>query len=187
MSAEALRGGFADPATDAAFAFRGIMTAMARPGQITDVTGAQGPGPLSVAASTVLMTLCDATTGLYLAPAFDTPGIRAWLAFHTGAPLTPPDRADFALGHWPDLMPLGQYPVGTPEYPDRSATLIVECDRLTASGATLRGPGIKDSAQLSLPGITAFQRNAQRFPLGLDFIFTAGSALAALPRTTEVC
>jgi len=62
----------------------------------------------------------------------------------------------------------------------------VECDALTASGASLRGPGIKASAQLSLPETAAFQANARRFPLGVDFVFTSGTALAALPRTTEV-
>jgi alpha-D-ribose 1-methylphosphonate 5-triphosphate synthase subunit PhnH len=50
----------------------------------------------------------------------------------------------------------------------------------------LRGPGIKDTAALQLPEIRAFQDNAKLFPLGLDFYFTAGDQLAALPRTTKV-
>ena len=76
--------------------------------------------------------------------------------------------------------------VGTPEYPDRSATLIVEMERLQASGARLSGPGIKAAAALSLPEITEFQANARHFPLGLDFLFTCGDRLAALPRSTRV-
>ena len=39
---------------------------------------------------------------------------------------------------------------------------------------------------LSLPEVPAFQANSAMFPLGLDFIFTCGDRLAALPRTTEV-
>jgi alpha-D-ribose 1-methylphosphonate 5-triphosphate synthase subunit PhnH len=31
-----------------------------------------------------------------------------------------------------------------------------------------------------------FQQNKRIFPLGLDFIFTCGECLAALPRTTRV-
>ncbi|MEO0766502.1 MAG: phosphonate C-P lyase system protein PhnH, partial [Pseudomonadota bacterium] len=32
----------------------------------------------------------------------------------------------------------------------------------------------------------AFQRNAMLFPLGLDFMFTSGAQIAALPRSTKV-
>jgi alpha-D-ribose 1-methylphosphonate 5-triphosphate synthase subunit PhnH len=64
--------------------------------------------------------------------------------------------------------------------------VIVERERLSKEGAVLRGPGIKEQAQLSLPETQAFQTNAALFPLGLDFIFTCGDRLAALPRTTRV-
>jgi len=186
MQAQTLSGGFKAPPVDSAHAFRAIMEAMARPGQIQKIAGAQPPAPLSIAAGTVLLTLCDTDTPVYLAGNADTDDARAWLAFHTGAPLTGPSHAMFAVGEWDTLMPLGGYPVGTPEYPDRSTTLIVECAELEASGATLRGPGIKSEAALSLPETRAFQSNRALFPLGLDFIFTCGDELAALPRSTEV-
>jgi len=83
-------------------------------------------------------------------------------------------------------MPLSSYSIGTPEYPDRSTTLIVECSELETAGATLRGPGIKSDAALSLPETRAFQANHGLFPLGLDFILTCSNRLAALPRSTEV-
>ena len=92
----------------------------------------------------------------------------------------------FAVGTWDALAPLSSYPVGTPEYPDRSATLIVECAELAPTGATLRGPGIRSQASLSLPDIEAFQSNHALFPLGLDFILTGGKQVAALPRSTTV-
>ncbi|MGR3503958.1 phosphonate C-P lyase system protein PhnH [Pseudaestuariivita sp.] len=186
MQAETLAGGFSTPAIQSAHAFRAVMDAMARPGTIQDITGAKPPAPLSIAAGSVLLTLCDADTPVYLAGAVDTDETRAWLAFHTGAPLAGPSHAMFAIGGWEDLMPLGAYPIGTPEYPDRSTTLIVECTELAPTGATLRGPGIQTHAALSLPEIDAFQRNQRLFPLGLDFIFTSGAQIAALPRTTEV-
>ena len=186
MSPQTLEGGFSSPATDAAFAFRGLMTAMARPGQIQNVAGGAGPRPLSIAAATVLLTLCDTTTPLHLTGPYDTMSIRAWIGFHTGAPISTADKAQFALGQWSDLLPLNQYSKGTPDYPDRSATLIVELHSIDANGATLRGPGIENEALFSLPERAAFQENAKLFPLGLDFIFTSGNRLAALPRTTEV-
>ncbi len=186
MQARKLSGGFDTPPVNSAHAFRAVMEAMARPGQIQDISGAQPPAPLSNAAGSVLLTLCDTDTPIYLAGDADTDDVRAWLAFHTGAPLTGPSHSMFAVGSWDALMPLSGYPIGTPEYPDRSTTLIVECAELEATGATLRGPGIKSEATLSLPETRAFQSNRALFPLGLDFIFACGDRLAALPRSTEV-
>ena len=181
-----LEGGFADPAVDAALGFRAVLGAMARPGTIKTVGGARAPAPMSPAAASIIATLCDPDTPLFLGGAFDTADIREWVAFHTGAPLTGPEHCRFALGAWEDLQPLGRFSIGTPEYPDRSATLIVEMPALAATGARLTGPGIEAEAALNLPEATAFQTNAQTFPLGLDFIFTAGDRVAALPRTTKV-
>lgn len=202
MQAQTLSGGFDTPALQSAHAFRSIMEAMARPGRIQAVAGAKPPAPLSDAAGTVLLTLCDTDTPVCLAGAADNDEVRAWLAFHTGAPLSDPSRCMFAVGTWDSLMPLDAFPVGTSEYPDRSATLIVETAELAAPGtmsvtmsgtksgampgAMLTGPGIKSSAALSLPEIAAFERNRALFPLGLDFIFTCGAQLAALPRSTRV-
>ncbi len=185
MQTQILEGGFTDLPIDASHAFRAVMTAMARPGEIVSVTGAQPPLPLSVAAGVVVLTLCDPETPIYLAPSHDTPQLRDWITFHTGAPFAQPQDAMFALGTWDDL-PLAAFSTGTAEYPDRSATLIVESLTLSNEGAALRGPGIKDRAALSLPETQAFQNNATLFPLGLDFIFTCADRLAALPRTTKV-
>lgn len=179
-------GGFSDAPVDAAHAFRAVMTVMARPGAVRDLSGAVPPAPLSVAAGTLLLTLCDPETGIHLSDAFDTPEIRQWLTFHTGAPLVAAAEADFAVGTWTDLTPLQQYRIGTAEYPDRSCTLVVETDALNQSGAVLHGPGIKDTATLSLPTIDEFQTNAMFYPLGLDFFFTSGAQIAALPRSTQV-
>jgi len=125
-------------------------------------------------------------TPLHLAPGHDSAEIRDWVAFHTGAPVVEADRAMFALGTWPALAPRDRFAIGTPDYPDRSATLIVEVERLAATGPRLTGPGIEAEARLALPEITAFRANRALFPLGLDFFFTAGDRLAALPRSTTV-
>jgi alpha-D-ribose 1-methylphosphonate 5-triphosphate synthase subunit PhnH len=181
-----LAGGFASPATDAAAAFRAVLQAMARPGRIETVHGAAPPPPCSPAAGAALLTLVDSTTPLHLAGVHDCDTLRDWVQFHTGAPLVGRGDAAFALGAWDALVPLSGYPLGTPEYPDRSATLIVDLPVLSATGARLTGPGIRDAASLSLPDPAALAANAARFPLGLDFILCAGDRLAALPRTTRV-
>lgn len=186
MRDDTLSGGFADPPVDAAHAFRAALSALARPGRIETLAGAQAPEPVSPAAAALLLTLCDAETPLFLAPSHDTPALRDWIAFHIGAPITPPHAAQFALGRWSDLPPLRGFPVGTADYPDRSTTLIVELDRLTTQGARLTGPGIETESRLSLPEIAPFRANRALFPLGLDFYFTCGTSLAGLPRSTNV-
>lgn len=184
--AAALAGGFADAPRDAAHAFRALMTAMARPGTIETIVGAVPPAPLSPAAGAVLLTLCDADTPLHLAGAADAPEVRDWIAFHCAAPLAGPSEARFALGTWEALAPHDAYAIGTPEYPDRSATLIVERPALRAAGPVLRGPGIAETARLELPDPATFAANAARFPLGFDTIFTCGTQVAALPRSTRI-
>ena len=182
----ALHGGFHDAPRTSAHAFRAAMGAMARPGRIHAMTGAAPPAPMSVAAGTLILTLCDRDTPLYLAGHHDRQDVRDWITFHTGAPFADPGECAFALGIWHALGPLAAYPQGTPEYPDRSATLIVEMAQLKPAGTVLRGPGIKDQADLSLPDAAAFAANARQFPLGLDFFLTAGAQVAAVPRTTRI-
>jgi len=186
MQTTHLEGGFADPAREAARAFRAALDTMAKPGTIATVTGGEAPAPCSVAAAVLILTLCDDTTPIYLAPSHDTDDLRAWVTFHTGAPFIGPEHAMFALGSWDALQPVSRFSIGTSEYPDRAATLIVEMEALAAEGATLRGPGIKEAAALSLPEHAAFQSNRRQFPLGFDCYFTCGDRLAGLPRSTIV-
>lgn len=186
MLADGLSGGFHDAPVEASLAFRAVMKAMARPGTIERVCGAAPPAPLSVAAGAVVLSLCDPETPLHLAGVHDCEALRKWITFHTAAPLVARSKAMFALGFWHALMPVEGYPIGTADYPDRSATLIVEMDSLEARGAQLRGPGIETRAALSLPEKAVFRANAARFPLGLDFMFTCQDRLAALPRSTQV-
>lgn len=185
MDTAALAGGFKSPPIDAAHAFRAVMQAMARPGTIHELGGALPPTPMSIAAGAVLLTLCDATTKLHLTGAHDRDIVRDWVTFQTNAPFSGASEAQFVLGHW-DSLSLSELQIGTPEYPDRSATVIAELPELRAEGATLRGPGIQNMAALSLPNLDTFRSNHALFPLGLDFIFTSGTQVAALPRSTEV-
>lgn len=181
-----LTGGFADPAVQSAHAFRALLNAMARPGRIQNMSGAEPPAPLSVAAGVALLTLTDATTPVHLAGAADCADVRAWIAFHTGAPLVEAPAAQFALGSWDALQPVDRFSRGEPSYPDRSATLIVEMAKLEPTGPRLTGPGIQTEARLSLPDVAALRANHALFPLGFDVILTCGDRLAALPRTTKV-
>ncbi len=186
MRDQSLGGGFANPSHDAARTFRAALSVMARPGRIETAALAQAPGPVSPAAAALVLTLCDAETPLFLAPGHDGSAVRDWVAFHTGAPIVSPDKAQFALGGWAGLLPLSGYPQGTPEYPDRSTTLIVEVEAFAPHTHRLTGPGIEAEAHIALPDGAALRVNHAQFPRGLDFYFTAQDQLAGLPRTTRV-
>lgn len=186
MTPEALTGGFADAPIQSAQAFRAAMEALARPGRIETVRGAMPPAPLSVAAGVLVLTLCDPTTPVHLAGAHDCQSVRDWITFHTGAPFAAAPEASFAIGTWAALTPVSRFAIGLPDYPDRSATLIVEMAALTAQGPRLTGPGIQGAARLSLPETAAFAANRALFPLGFDAFLTAGDRLAGLPRSTRV-
>ena len=184
MDLASLEGGFANPAIEAAQSFRAALRAMSRPGTVQQAGGVAPPAPLSVAAGALLLTLCDHETPVWLAPSLDTELVRDWVRFHTSAPLSGRADAQFAFGRWDEMLPLGDFAIGTPEYPDRSATLIIETKLGTQHELT--GPGIRDTERLSVPDVDAFQMNAALFPLGLDFFLTQGTRLAALPRTTRI-
>ncbi|MFN5998086.1 MAG: phosphonate C-P lyase system protein PhnH [Paracoccaceae bacterium] len=186
MIADALSGGFTEAPIQSARAFREILEALARPGMIRRVSGATPPAPLSIAAGVALLVLADPTTRVHLAGAADCPAVRDWIAFHIGAPISKAEDADFAVGTWEALHPVTRFRIGQPDYPDRSATLIVECDRLVNHGPALTGPGIETATWLNLPETAAFRANRALFPLGFDTLFTAGDRIAGLPRSTRV-
>ena len=186
MTPDALLGGFADAPVQSAHAFRASLEALARPGTLHDLTGAIPPAPMSMAAGVLVLTLCDGTTPVHLVGAHDCAAVRDWITFHTGAPLVAAKAAVFAIGSWDALQPVDRFAIGQPDYPDRSATLIVEMAELSAEGPRLTGPGIKTAAHLSLPETAAFAANRALFPLGFDCFFTAGPQVAGLPRSTKV-
>jgi len=186
LTAETLGGGFTDAPIQSSRAFRAALNAMARPGHIHEIGGATPPAPLSVAAGTLLLTLADGTTPVHLAGDADCDAVRGWITFHTGAPLVVAEAAVFAVGRWTDLAPLGRFSIGTPEYPDRAATLIIEMAALEAEGSVLSGPGIRDHARLTVPDPEAFRANRALFPLGFDAFLTCGTRVAGLPRSTRV-
>lgn len=185
MQAESLEGGFATPATGAAHAFRAILDAMSRPGIVQTVAGAAPPAPLGSAAGIVALTMCDHATPVWLAPSVATEAVQGWLTFHTGAPIASRAEAAFAFGTWQEVLPLDAFAIGTPDYPDRSATLVVEVPDLGTTHR-LTGPGIEHQAHLTVPDPAAFRANRALFPQGWDAILTSGDKLAGLPRTVIV-
>lgn len=191
----ALEQGFADLARDSQRVFRAAMNAMARPGSIVAIDAAlAAPDPLAPGAAALALSLCDFETPVWLDPALSNDATRDYLRFHTGATIVAaPAKAAFAffVGLLGDFD-LAAFSLGSLEYPDRSATLIVQVRSLAAGrGWRLTGPGIEGEAFLEadpLPKDFVERRHALRplFPRGLDFIFVAQTHIAALPRTVLI-
>lgn len=191
-----LQPGFADKVLSAQSTFRMVMEAMARPGQVVSVDdGAGRPTSMTAGVAAIALTLLDQDTPLWLDAAFArAPDVGAWLKFHTGAPVvTRPELASFALVAAPDALPdLASFALGTPEYPDRSTTLILQVPSLS-TGPTfhLRGPGIDGVTSLAATIeprdlLARLSINEALFPRGIDVILVDDQSLVAIPRTTRL-
>ena len=186
---------FSDPTQESQAVFRKVMDAVARPGTIQDLAFApDAPQGLDRAAGAVALTLFDFETPTWLDPALRGATVEGWLRFHCGCPLTDdPQKAAFALVTDALAAPqLAAFNQGDAKYPDRSTTLVIQLPALEGGPrVTLKGPGIKDEASLSLAGLPEgfwrqVQDNHAKFQFGVDLIFVAGDRLAALPRSTRV-
>jgi len=172
------------------------MDAMARPGEIKAVPAVlTPPAPLSPSASALALTLLDYETPFWLDAALrEAEDVARWVKFHTGASATPnPEDAAFAFAADPlALPPLGAFSQGTPDFPDRSTTLVLQVAAFTGGlPLTLSGPGVKGDRVFAPSPLAPcladeLRANAGRFPCGVDIIFAGPGSVAALPRSTRI-
>lgn len=190
-----MRPGLTDPVLDSQRIFRGVLDAMAHPGRIVPLPPPPDPpAPLAPAAAAVALTLLDYETPLWLDAAAGAEPVAEYLRFHCGCPLVAsPGRAGFALlADAESLPPLDAFDAGSDEFPDHSATVIVQVAGFRARvGRRLRGPGIDGERRLEIQGIperfwAMCRENSDSFPRGVDFILVADSRVVALPRTTLI-
>ena len=160
-----LQTAFNLPVQDAQQSFRRLLKAMSEPGVIVALHQLKhGWQPLGLATTSVLLTLVDGDTPVWLAPSMDNDIARQNLRFHTNAPLVDqPQLAAFAVAD----------------------------ERI--SSEQLTGAGIAEERMIApqLPEclIHELTERPHPFPLGVDLILTCGERLLAIPRTThvEVC
>jgi alpha-D-ribose 1-methylphosphonate 5-triphosphate synthase subunit PhnH len=184
----------ATQALDSQAAFRAVMRANSRPGRVERIGPVPAPIALMPATAAFLRALADYETPVWLDKGLtETPAVGDWLRFETGAPVTAdPADAAFAVISAPARMPpLERFASGTPDYPDRSTTVILQVTHFGGPVMSLSGPGIRGTASFAadpLPPDFPQRAAANRalFPRGIDFIFTAGEKIAALPRSTHV-
>jgi alpha-D-ribose 1-methylphosphonate 5-triphosphate synthase subunit PhnH len=192
---QAYSGGFADPVFQSQSVFAALMDAMARPGSIHVLAPvASPPAPMSAGAGAIALTLCDHDTPVALSMPLVEAGVPGWLAFQTGALVTD-DRteAQFAfLDLTSGLSALSGFAMGDQDYPDRSATIVLDVSAL-AGGVDYRleGPGIESAVSIAPLGLpehfdALWQQNGALFPRGVDLILVAGSEITCLPRTVRI-
>jgi alpha-D-ribose 1-methylphosphonate 5-triphosphate synthase subunit PhnH len=170
---------------------------MSQPGRIVPMTAELPlpPAPLAPAAYALALTLLDHETPVWLGPELCCGEVEASLRFHCGCPLVAErDRAAFAFLAAEDPVGLAGFALGTPDYPDRSTTLVLAVAELAVDGegtVRLTGPGIREAHRLRAVGLAAdfwseLQESRRHYPLGLDLVLVAGDRIVALPRTTVV-
>ncbi len=189
------RPGFADPVHDAQATFRGVLDAVSHPGRIVSLPLDLPPlEPFAPAALAVCLALADSDTPLWLDPPLRRPEIAAHLRFHAGCPLVV-DAAAAAFAVVADaaaMPPLDAFALGREDYPDRSATVIVQVPALQGGRAVVAaGAGIADRGVFAPAGLPAdfwdwAAANQALFPCGVDVLFACGRDIVALPRSTRL-
>jgi alpha-D-ribose 1-methylphosphonate 5-triphosphate synthase subunit PhnH len=191
-SAHTLAPGLPDGVHDSQQAFRAVLDALARPGQMRHIGPALPGVALGGALARLLLSLSDDETSVWWQCA--DAGLPHWLRFHTGAGLAErPEAASFAV--FTDLgqgLALSDFAAGTAAAPEFSSTLLIELPDLTGGPALeWRGPGIATVQRVDLQGLpdgfwAQWQAKHAAFPQGVDIIFTCGECALGLPRTTRV-
>ena len=183
---------FAQPVDDAQQTFRAVLGAMAEPLSPRALPALPPALPgLKTSTAALLYTLADQDISVWL-PALPDETVSS-LRFHTGMRVADlPEQADFiviATGMpLPDLMSLK---AGSAEYPDRSATLLIEVDGFGAEQVEGSGPGFAAPRRFGAAGLpsgfwTEWRRNHACFPLGVDAVLITDTHVAGLPRSARI-
>jgi alpha-D-ribose 1-methylphosphonate 5-triphosphate synthase subunit PhnH len=193
-----IAGGFAHASFGSQEAFRAALNALSHPGHAFDVPlNAELPSMGYGSSAALLLGILDADTCVWLSPHLAQSDAAPWLRFHTGCQLVEEPRfADFLwinqrLGD--TMPPLGELMLGSDEYPEHSATCVIEVDSFDFESGdqslTLSGPGIEGTLQFHSIGLPLgfemqWASNHSIFPRGVDVLFTTQTQVIGLPRTT---
>lgn len=183
--------GFQDAVHESQTTFRALLEAFAHPGRSCSIASSLTPPEgLSSACAAACLTLLDLETQVWLQPGLE---IESWLRFHTGCRFThDPYQANFAVigevSRSPDLQAF--YP-GTPEYPEKSTTLLIQVEGLVGGEVVgLAGPGILGEKTIAPQLPTRFWQqwinNHRIYPLGVDVFLFDHVQVIGLPRTTAI-
>lgn len=193
---QSIPAGFSRPVFESQSTFRSILEAMSRPGSMVPLpVQAEGPRGWSGGMASVVLTLCDMDTPVWLDGKAGTDDALRFLRFHCACPLTDaPAKSSFAvvMSH-ASMPPLIAFSQGSAEYPETSTTVLLATDFDAPAGETISvmGPGVDGTGRLPLswlpPGFAAAWRdNGCLFPRGVDLILVGQAHVVGLPRTLRM-
>ena len=175
-----LETAFMLPVQDAQHSFRRLLKAMSEPGVIVALHQLKrGWQPLNIATTSVLLTLADNDTPVWLSTPLNNDIVNQSLRFHTNAPLvSQPEQATFAVTDEAiSSEQLNALSTGTAVAPEAGATLILQVASLSG-GRMLRltGAGIAEERMIApqLPECILHEltERPHPLPLGIDLILT---------------
>lgn len=185
-----------DPVLRHTAVFRRLLQVSSRPGNVVSLADLIRPDQLIKTLNPLIelitLTLCDVETSF----CFSSNQTAAHqLAQLSASHLVSPEQADLIvilLGD--DPLPLIETAkTGDLISPDRSASLLIEVEKLSADqDYALSGPGIKDITHMGITGldrawVQAFTDKNSEFPCGIDlFLIDQYANLSAIMRTTKV-
>jgi alpha-D-ribose 1-methylphosphonate 5-triphosphate synthase subunit PhnH len=190
-----IEAAFSDPVLAAQATFRAVLVATARPGTVARLTQPlTAPSPLAAGVAAIALTLCDQDTPVWLDPGLrGVPAVAEWLRFHTGARIVEnPGIAAFALVSSSRAPPFDRFNVGTPEYPDRSTTVVLQAESFRQGPSfTVTGPGIRVEQKVQITPLPSdmverLAANRRLFPRGIDLLLATETEIMALPRAVHV-
>ena len=188
--------GFTDASHGSQSVFRTLLNAFSYPGKPMEMPLDCGlPSVGQAAASATLLSLLDSDITVWLSQSFNNSNTANWLRFHTGCKLVQDIRdAKFIWIAFGDPLPeLSNLSIGTDEYPDESATCILETEGFHTETKEwiLKGPGINGEQSIKVFGLSdkfieQWTANHKIFPRGIDVILTSTNQIVGLPRTTHI-
>ncbi len=128
------------PVQDAQHSFRRLLKAMSEPGVIVALHQLKrGWQPLNIATTSVLLTLADNDTPVWLSTPLNNDIVNQSLRFHTNAPLvSQPEQATFAVTDEAiSSEQLNALSTGTAVAPEAGATLILQVASLSGGRSTI--------------------------------------------------
>ena len=193
--------GFSNPVHNSQQWYRAVLDSMSRPGKLSmqgNALVAKAPYPMTPVSASVALSLLDHETYVWIhessPESIERKELATWLQFHCGCPfVAEPERAMFAfIADGKNLPDLTCFAIGTPEFPDRSTTLIIQVQSLAGGEKySLQGPGIDTEKTLKVSGLKstfwqAQQANNVTFPQGFDTILTAPEGVVCIPRSVSI-
>ena len=188
-----------DTVFDAQQHFRLLLDSMSRPGKINTFPNADidPPQGFSHAAALTGFALLNSDV-TYFITGDNAPDIGRYLLVNTGSQPANIAIADYIfLPERHDASGLENARVGTPAYPEDSATLIASAQLISeelhegALAITLKGPGVNGQAEVFVSGLSAGlldfvkEQNAE-YPLGTDLIITDRDGnVICIPRSNK--